>query len=174
MWNPFRKKTTKAVSEVPTIDLSPRKVAKLYQDGNYFFAYWCPGCNRVHTLDESYLSRGNSELVAFYPSLDYETTPFLDYRDLNKVIQYKCYNSVDSGFIKFFPSSTHKFRGQELELENVIPHLNEEYLSCLVPWDLYPLRDRWCGDKMIRMGRHRWFYSDEPLTGLEYRFTKNR
>jgi uncharacterized protein DUF6527 len=90
------------------------------------YAHWCPGCNEVHTLPDSWKFDGNLESPTFHPSF-LHTMIRREFKDGNwtgewlrdsegKTIPAVCHYTLTSGQLHFHADSTHALAGQVIPL----------------------------------------------------------
>lgn len=103
--------------------MTPARVRPLSStgDASYGFSVWCPGCEDYHVLRGW---RFNGDLVSptFEPSL------LVSYKDERGAVEVgRCHSYIRDGRIEFLDDSTHKLKGQTVELpphplwENPVP-----------------------------------------------------
>jgi hypothetical protein len=90
------------------------------------FAHWCPGCEEMHILPDSWKFDGNLEKPTFQPSFKHEGFQciYIDgkwtgewKRDANgEVIPYICHYVLTSGILNFCNDSTHALAGKSVPL----------------------------------------------------------
>jgi hypothetical protein len=90
------------------------------------YAHWCPGCNEVHILPDSWKFDGNLESPTFQPSFKHELVrrEFKDGRWTGEwlrdaqgnTIAAVCHYTLTSGMIQFHPDSLHALAGQNVSL----------------------------------------------------------
>ncbi len=96
-------------------------------------AHWCPGCEEMHILHDSWKFDGNLESPTFTPSFKHEGIQrvFVEgkwngewKRDANgNTIPYICHYILTDGILNFCGDSTHSLKGKPIPL----PALPEGY-----------------------------------------------
>lgn len=105
--------------------------------GAYF--HWCPGCQEMHPLPDSWAFDGNLESPTFTPSFKQEGVQrvFINgkwtgawKRDAEgKTIPFICHYILTGGVLNFCSDSTHSLAGQSLPLPDLPPELTDEARS---------------------------------------------
>jgi hypothetical protein len=113
-----------------------RYLREAVSNGHTVLLFWCPGCNRGHSV---YLAgpikwdwNGSAESPTFSPSVLVEGATLTDegYRQWEawhaagrpmpapefEHVNTKCHSFVRNGQIEFLHDSTHQYRGQTVEL----------------------------------------------------------
>jgi|HubBroStandDraft_2_1064218.scaffolds.fasta_scaffold387948_1 hypothetical protein len=90
------------------------------------YHHWCPGCNEMHSLPDSWTFNGNLESPSFSPSFkhDFLRREFKDgkwtgqwLRDGNgNTIPYCCHYVLTDGRLNFCDDCTHPLSGQTVDL----------------------------------------------------------
>lgn len=81
-------------------------------------AFWCPGCDKAHHVNNGWQFNGNGDAPTFTPSI-------LVWRDANPNaiegfeeyrLPYRCHSFVTDGKIQFLSDCTHSLANQTVEL----------------------------------------------------------
>ncbi len=99
------------------------------------FAHWCPGCEEMHKLPDSWRFDGNLESPTFTPSFKHDGIQrvFVNgnwtgewKRDaVGNTIPYMCHYVLTSGVLNFCADSTHALAGKSVPL----PQLPDGYID---------------------------------------------
>ena len=93
------------------------KVYLVRNSGQY--VHWCPGCERLHRIGDTWLFNNNMVQPSFSPSVKH-TYPGKDAGIKNEEgyqIPYACcHYYLTSGQLKFYPDSTHPMSGMTVDL----------------------------------------------------------
>ena len=100
------------------------------------FFHWCPGCEEMHILPDSWTFDGNLEKPTFTPSFKHEGIQrvFVDgkwtgewKRDGNgNTIPYICHYVLTAGMLNFGGDSTHALASQVVPLPVLPPGFTDE------------------------------------------------
>lgn len=79
----------------------------VFGDGTVWRSFYCPGCNRRHTVTNEWEFDGNYDAPTFSPSVLTWGSPWENYR---------CHSFVRNGSIEFLSDCTHALAGQTVAL----------------------------------------------------------
>ena len=82
---------------------------RVYENGEVWRSFYCPGCERRHTLDQTWDFDGNYEAPTFNPSV-------LTYGSPWQTDVPRCHSFIRAGRIEFLSDSTPLLAGQTLDL----------------------------------------------------------
>ncbi len=92
--------------------------------GGYF--HWCPACEEMHILPDSWTFDGNLEQPTFIPSFKHEGMQIVKVdgkwtgewvRDTNgNTVPFVCHYVLTSGKLQFCDDCTHAFKGKVVDL----------------------------------------------------------
>jgi hypothetical protein len=99
------------------------------------FAHWCPGCEEMHRLPDSWTFDGNLESPTFRPSFKHEGVQCVVVEgqwtgewkldSAGKTIPYVCHYVLTAGQLNFCADSTHSLAGQTVPLPDLPPHVTD-------------------------------------------------
>lgn len=75
------------------------------------YHFFCPACREGHTFDATWAYDGNADKPTISPSLKVEGGP---------VAGYCCHSIITAGRIEFCGDCSHPFKGQTLDLPDLI------------------------------------------------------
>lgn len=81
----------------------------VFGDGTVWRTFWCPGCGRGHTIDQTWDFDGNYEVPTFSPSV-------LTYGSPWQTDVPRCHSFVRAGRIEFLSDCTHPLAGQTVDM----------------------------------------------------------
>jgi hypothetical protein len=100
------------------------------------YAHWCPGCEEMHTLPNSWTFDGNLECPTFSPSFKHEglKRPFVNgkwtggwLRDSSgSTIPYMCHYNLVGGTLQFSADSTHLLANKVVPVPELPEGLTDE------------------------------------------------
>jgi hypothetical protein len=80
-----------------------------FDNGEVWRSFYCPGCERRHTINQTWEFDGNYEAPTFSPSV-------LTYGSPWQTEVPRCHSFIRAGRIEFLSDSTHKLAGQTVDL----------------------------------------------------------
>lgn len=99
------------------------------------YAHWCPGCEELHMIPDSWIFDGNLESPTFAPSVkitgvqtvikDGEWTGEWVKDESGKALPYCCHYFLQMGKIVFCSDCTHKLAGQTMDLPSLPVHARD-------------------------------------------------
>lgn len=85
--------------------------------GTAQYWHWCPGCERLHPLPDSWTFDGNVDMPTFNPSfLQYPSEP-----------SKRCHYFLHAGVLEFCADSHHALAGQNVPLPEIPAGKLEEW-----------------------------------------------
>lgn len=96
--------------------------------------FWCPGCNHIHMISDSWQITGTDDAPTIGPSvLVYSHGKFIDdsldgealFDSSNRTSTPRCHSFVTDGMIAFLGDSTHELVGQTVPLPELPEWLEE-------------------------------------------------
>lgn len=95
-------------------------------------AHWCPGCNEMHVVPDSWTFDGNAALPTFSPSVrirgvrTHPDTGLALERDAEgRPVEFCCHYILTAGRLNFCGDSTHALAGQTVDLPELPAHLRD-------------------------------------------------
>jgi hypothetical protein len=91
------------------------------------YAHWCPACQGIHVIGDSWAFDGKIDNPTFSPSVKV-TYPGPDagqLRDGHRAPAACCHYFLRAGWIEFCGDSTHGLAGQTIALPDLPPHLTD-------------------------------------------------
>lgn len=100
------------------------------------FAFWCPGCNEVHCINDTWTFNNNFEKPTFSPSILMTSGHYVpgwkgpqcwctynkEHADKPSPFQCRrCHSFVKDGQIQFLNDCTHSLAGKTVPLQNFLP-----------------------------------------------------
>lgn len=88
-----------------------------FPTGETWWTFYCPGCKKGHTINNTWDFDGNYEAPTFSPSVLTYGSPWEERR---------CHSFVRSGHIEFLSDCTHELAGQTVALPPLPERLRAE------------------------------------------------
>jgi hypothetical protein len=97
---------------------------KIHKMSETQYAFWCPGCNQVHTINHTWEYNGDSNKPTISPSILVKGIEDLTDREYNLMrcgalitpVPTRCHSFIKDGKIQFLGDCTHKLTGQTVDL----------------------------------------------------------
>ena len=109
--------------------------AKLRSSSNGDMSHWCPGCEEMHVIPDSWTFDGNLDRPTFNPSVkitgkqsvvvDGEWTGEWKRDAQGKALDLCCHYFLHSGQLQFCGDSTHALAGLTVPLPDLPHHLHD-------------------------------------------------
>ena len=93
------------------------------------YMHWCPGCEEMHQLPDSWTFDGNLDRPTFNPSFKHSRPAFPSYTaegiGLGESFTKICHYHLHDGVLKFCNDSMHPLAGQNVPLPDLPAHLRD-------------------------------------------------
>jgi len=86
------------------------QVPKLEQ---IYYYFWCPGCNDLHVVSNSWVFNDDMHNPTFYPSILVQAIHKEHYS------QPLCHSFIENGKIRFLPDCEHALANETVELPDI-------------------------------------------------------
>lgn len=102
-------------------------MARIVKVGKHL-QFFCPGCNRLHEVNDSWYFNGDTALPTLHPSVLVQGTEDLTEDEYQQVIAgievkprpLRCHSFVKDGCIQFLRDCTHRYAGKTIQLPEVV------------------------------------------------------
>jgi hypothetical protein len=85
---------------------------RAFGNGEVWRTFYCPGCERRHTINQEWEFDGNYDAPTFSPSV-------LTYGSPWQTDIPRCHSFIRAGRIEFLSDSTHSLAGQTVDLPKI-------------------------------------------------------
>lgn len=99
------------------------------------YAHWCPGCEEVHRLPDSWKFDGNLENPTFAPSFKHEGLEIVKVNGVwtgewvrdpgGSTVPFICHYILTAGVLNYCGDCTHGLKGQSIPLPELPEHLRD-------------------------------------------------